>query len=193
MLAGLNEKQIQSDVLQRLKEAVDLNMYELKCALGARPIGTIAWNARNLLELAIWSEYSALSQANAKEFLLDAARDAADILDIPDGLLSHGSGLRTARQGLLDKAKEDGFDIEEDFTRVATAAKRLGRGVFFKHLNKIFSKFAHPTAIAVIQSNQDVAQLLSEKYHKLGMELGEFSLRLIAQWREREAEAGSTP
>ena len=114
------------------------------------------------------------------------------VAELVFGDVQAGPGDAAVFHGELG-AIEDGFDIEEDFTLVATAAKKLGRGEFFKHLNKIFSTFAHPTAIAVIQHDTDIAQLLSDNYHKLGVQLGEISLRLIAQWREQQAAEASAP
>lgn len=100
----------QISVLQRIKEFVDLNRAELELAYSQRRLAAVAWLARNLLELAIWSEHCSLSKENAREFLLDAARDALDALNIPDGPWLRNS-LKTARQHLLDNATADGFDM----------------------------------------------------------------------------------
>ena len=89
----------QLGILKQIKDFVDLNRSELQSAYLQRPLGSVAWLARNLLELAIWSEHCAASKENAKEFLLDSARDACDGLKIPDGPLLHGS-LEPTRQRL---------------------------------------------------------------------------------------------
>jgi len=88
--------------------------------------------------------------------------------------------------------------LVRDLVRQQTEGGTVGHAAFAKEdgagvLNKIFSTFAHPTAIAVIQHDTDIAQLLSDNYHKLGVPLGEISLRLIAQWREQQAAEASAP
>jgi hypothetical protein len=72
------------------------------------------------------------------------------------------------REDLLGKSKEDGFDIEEFYTKVASAAKELGRGPLFRHMNKTLSKFAHPTAFAIF-SRGDNDSLLRDKFRSVGL------------------------
>lgn len=172
------DKNMQPDLLKKIRQSVEQNTNELQLALIERPLNAVAWLARNLLELAIWSEYCAQSEENAKEFQLDAARDAYDALDVPDGLISKQS-FAPVRQELIDKAKTDGFDIEDSYTRVATAAKKLNRGGFFKHMNKTFSKFAHPTALAIVYNPNDEEPLLRQKFYAIGMDLGRIALGFI--------------
>ena len=135
MLSGPPTLDEHLSILKQIKAFVDLNRSELQFAYSQRPLGAVAWLARNLLEIAIWSEHCAASKENAKEFLLDSARDACDALKIPDGPWLHSS-LEPTRQRLLDHAAADGFNIEQDYARVLSIAKNLGRGDVFRHLNK---------------------------------------------------------
>jgi hypothetical protein len=172
-------------VLKAIKESVDLDLHELRCAYAGRRIGAVAWLSRNLLELAIWSEHCAASRENAREFLLDSARDACDVLSIPDGPWLHNS-LKPARQTLLTNAAADGFDIEQDYARVSAVAKTLGRGDVFKHLNKIFSKYAHPTALAIFSKGSPTSEeALLKKLHELGSTLAESALTILNNAGER--------
>jgi hypothetical protein len=175
MLSGPSTSEGQLDVLARIKKVVDVNVAELQLAYADRTISVIAWTGRNLLELAIWSEHCAASKENAKEFLLDAARDGYDVLDIPGGPVVINS-LKPARQDLLDKTIGDGFDIEQENTRVFNAAKKLGRGDVFRYCNKIFSKYAHPTAL-VIFSDEEAA--LRKKMYELGTGFGQSALNIL--------------
>jgi hypothetical protein len=169
----------QLGVLRAIKETVDFNLSELDRAYTDRQIGAVAWLSRNLLELAIWSEHCAVSKENAKEFLLDSARDACDVLNIPDGPWLHNS-LKPTRQVLLDNAATDGFDIEQDYARVSTVAMKLGRDDVFKHLNKMFSKYAHPTALAIFSATGGTAEeALRKKFHELGRTLAESALTIL--------------
>src|SRR5271154_3052522 len=47
----------------------------------AQGLPAAAWNARNLLELWIWSEYCSASRENAKRFHDDVLRDALGLAD----------------------------------------------------------------------------------------------------------------
>ena len=134
----------QFDVLQCLTSAVVLHRNELEAAQPKGSLYAIAWLARNLLELAVWSEYCGQSKENAKEFLLDAARDSFDALKKEHPL----------RKELKGKAKEDGFDIEKKYIRVDMAAEKTTIKDDFKHFNKQLSKWAHPTAFAVMSSKE---------------------------------------
>lgn len=156
-------------VLGKIRQSIVLNQQRLQYITVQTPVATTAWLARNLLELAIWAEYCRSSQERAQEFMLDGARDAYDALNIPQELLLPSSGHLRLRQELLDKSKEDGFDIEESYTKVSNAANVLGRGPLFKHMNKSLSKFAHPTAFAIFSLGSDTEVLLKEKFRSLGL------------------------
>jgi hypothetical protein len=171
--------------LKRIKEAIGMNSSELQLAYSqGSSIETVAWRSRNLLELVIWSEHCAASKENSKEFMLDSARDAADGLTIPEGSWLRGS-LQPTRQLLLDNATADGFDIEQPFTRVASAAKKLGRGDMFSALNKSFSKFAHPTAFAIFSAGTKAQELLRSKFYETGMGLANSGLQLLDEAEHR--------
>jgi hypothetical protein len=49
---------------------------------------------------------------------------------------------------LAEKAL-DVTGLNDDFKRVSEAAVEVGQGKNFSSLNKLFSKFAHPTALAL--------------------------------------------
>jgi hypothetical protein len=166
-------ERIQAGVLRALKQTITSNTNELELAYKERPIGAIAWFAGNLLELLIWSEYCASSQANAKEFLLDAARDAFDVLDIPEDVMAAPNSLQARRQMLIGRDKEHGFNIEDSYTRVANAAEKLGKAEMFKYWNKTFSKFAHPTAFVVISGTVIDEPLLRKRFYDLGLFLSQ--------------------
>jgi len=165
----------QAYVLQKIRAAVILNRDRLEYSTANTPVSTTAWLTRNLLELVIWAEYCRSSDERAHEFMLDGARDAYDALNIPDKVLPNFPS-QTVRAQLLEKAKADGFDIDEPYTWVSNAAKALGRGDIFKHLNKTFSKFAHPTAFAILSLGSEEEQLIKEKAVKMGMFLADAAL-----------------
>jgi hypothetical protein len=140
----------QRKILTAIKEAALENYVELETAVNSRPLSTAAWLSRNLLELALWSEYCHRSPFNAQQFMLDAARDGADALRV---IRDHREGPPTpgiTHDELVARGMEDGFlTITDRFTEVGDVAEFLGRGSHFKYWNKILSKFAHPTAFAL--------------------------------------------
>jgi hypothetical protein len=101
---------VQPDVLKRLRSVVKTNTRDLQTAMTEGRISKIAWVTRNLLELMLWSEYCSTSVSNAKDFVLDAARDAHDALDIPDGMFAPDFSFRTFRDELIQETKADGFE-----------------------------------------------------------------------------------
>jgi hypothetical protein len=178
----------QLSVLRRIKDAIDLNLAELSSAYSqGSSLGMVAWLARNLLELAIWSEHCAASKENAKEFLLDAARDAHDALDVPEGPWLRSS-LAPTRQLLLDNAAADGFDIEQDYAAVSRVAKKLGRGDLFRSFNKAFSKHAHPTALEIFSAGTEFRDALRKKFYESGSNLADTGLSFFNEGAKRIIE-----
>jgi hypothetical protein len=173
-------------------ECVELNLSELHQAHQDGRLATVAWLSRNLLELTIWSEHCAASKENAKEFLLDSARDALDSLDLPDAILHNN--LHRTRETLLANAGAGGFDIEQDYTKVAKVAKALGRGDVFRGFNKAFSKYAHPTALAIFSEGTDAQEQLRHTFYNAGVNLASSALRIINEAGQRIwAEIQKTP
>ena len=167
------------DVLIRIGQAVAQNMADLAKAHGSGSINAVAWHSRNLLELAMWSEHCAKNEENARQFVLDAARDACDALNIPDEIVFAAS-VKDTRQELIDKAQSDGFDIEEKYTAVSKVAKQLGHSDIFRTLNKLLSKFAHPTAMLILYNPTDSSLVsLRGKFFALGLHLGQKALTFL--------------
>ncbi len=132
-----------------------LSAADLKRAFVEKRITTLAWTTRNLLELSIWIDYCNLSEVHAKRFRDDAARDlyglshAVQSLEVDDKGIEDPQ-LKQSQQNLVTFAQSWGINaLEDDFTKVAAAAKELGRDRRFLSLNKLLSKLAHPTAWAV--------------------------------------------
>ncbi len=145
---------------------------------------TVAWLTRNLLELAVWTSHCAKSEANSKQFVLDAARDAHDAMDVPlTDIFSNDLRRRSRDVGngasgcAFEHAQEDGFEtLGEKYTAVSMIARELGKGPEFQSFNKLLSKFAHPTALSVINSRSAVNDVLKEKFYQMGTNLGSNTL-----------------
>ena len=126
----------------------------------------IAWTARNILELAVWTKYCACSEQNAKRFFEDCARDSISMMDIPDELIkpSGRESFNQVRKQLQTNAAEDEIARPDAYTRVANAAKKVNFPLFGK-LNMILSKWAHPTAYKCVFSSPSSPAVESTVLH----------------------------
>jgi hypothetical protein len=133
-------------------EILQVSAHDLKRAHEEKKIATLAWITRNLLELSVSIEYCEKSDANAKRFRDDAMRDMYGWATAIHKLYQEKSGkdnrsLKTSMENLKKFAATKGVPaLEYDFKRVSDAATTLGLGSQFANLNKLYSKFAHPTA-----------------------------------------------
>jgi hypothetical protein len=120
----------------------------------------LAWRARNLLELSVWSIYCSKSKENARRLYEDAGRDAFGLFS---GFTKWGvataqdpkwfDALTGGQQELSQMAKADGIQsLDAPYKRVSDAAQECGVGLArgFSLIYKMLSKFAHPTAMQIL-------------------------------------------
>jgi hypothetical protein len=139
---------IQQDVLKRLGAVIIENQDDLENAVHTGRINAVAWLTRNLLELMIWTLYCAKSEENAQQFLLDAGRDLTDTLRTLSKIVPDPTAPKAALKEIIEWANEVGVEtLEERFTAVSKAAEEIGKAGAFRDVNKLLSKFAHPTAL----------------------------------------------
>ena len=80
----------------------------------AQRIDSVAQAMRNLLEMCIWTEFCEISEANAKRFSDDAARDMRDMMEAVQALyISVNQTPETRLAGMIAdlKSKAPAFDI----------------------------------------------------------------------------------
>jgi hypothetical protein len=137
-----------------LIESVERNCEELLLTIGKNRLSASAWNARNLLELWVWTKFCGISRENAWRFHEDALRDLKDMVGAYKkgcdamGIDDSYSGVATQR---IKKVAQDHLrleDVNHMFLKATTASEApgVGLGAKFGPLNKMLSKFAHPTA-----------------------------------------------
>lgn len=148
-------EQWREDQLVAFVKAINQEASGLQRAFREKRISTLAWAARNLLELSIWVEYCNASYDNAARFREDAVRDlygisiAVQQLELMLGG-SESEDLNNKQDALSKFARSRGISsLDDDYKRVLDAAKEIGQGEYFRGLNKLLSKLAHPTAWAV--------------------------------------------
>jgi len=155
----LVSRTLMSEYLQ-LKRA-----YEEKQGRGS---SLLAWRARNLLELSVWSLYCTQGRENARRLYEDAGRDTRDVFN---AFIKWGTArsqpsdwldpLANANQALLQRADSEGIDsLEGTYKAVSEAAKECGLADNFSLSYKMLSKFAHPTAMQILAGPEDAKEEL---------------------------------
>lgn len=122
-----------------------------------RDVSLLAWRARNLHELVVWCMY-VKSPENAQRLRADARRDVRDIAqayrnwgqstDQPQDWLD---GPQRVIDGVNAQAQSVGIEsLDGQYQKVHNAAAACRFDANFKVANKLYSKFAHPTAMMVL-------------------------------------------
>jgi len=135
----------------------------------------LAWRARNLLELSVWSTYFALDQTSARRIYEDAGRDALEILTVFQKWGEATSQpadwidpLVRERADILLRAEREGIQtLDGPYKGVATAARECGIYEHYSVGNKLLSKFAHPTAMQILGVS-DEAKVKLQRDHFFG-------------------------
>ena len=171
---------VQPDVLRCLSERIVESLGDLDMAEANRRMSAVAWITRNLLELMVWTRWCLQSKDNAKQLVIDAGRDVTETLrtvgNISPDSKDPDAGIAIANEW----AKEIGLETLEDrYTRVSKAATEVGKGAAFRDVNKLLSKFAHPTALSIVYSNSETIDTLRKKFYGVGRRLGEDTLNQI--------------
>ncbi len=138
----------------------------------------LAWRARNLLELSVWSTYCAKNRACARRVYEDAGHDLCEIFDTFTkwGVATTQDSdwlepLAEAKRNLSERAlRLEGIDsIDGPYQQVRQAAKECGLGEHFNLSFKLLSKFAHPTAMQILAPpNEKSEQLQREMFFSQG-------------------------
>lgn len=123
----------------------------------------LAWRARNLLELSVWSTYFARSGETARQLYEDAGRDAMEVLKLFESWgqkteqpIDWLSTIAGGKNDLTDRAASVGIeDLSGKYMNVSKAAEICGLKEAFAIQNKLLSKFAHPTAIQILGTADD--------------------------------------
>jgi hypothetical protein len=100
-----------AEILARLKTVLDEEMTALQDAYGHRSLSTVAWIARNLLELLVWTKYCAVSEQNANSFVADALRDSIDAIGVATKIsIDKAVSFAQLKDNLIQTAAAGGFE-----------------------------------------------------------------------------------
>ncbi len=139
-------------------------------------LSLIAWRARNLLELRIWTVFFCRDEQSARRIYTDAGRDALDMVKAmvkwgkdtaqPDdwaGMFDDADSLLNERAALV------GIDgLDGSYKAVSAAAKECGLEAEHALQFKLLSKFAHPTAMQIMGEMDDGAEQFRDLFFSRG-------------------------
>jgi hypothetical protein len=182
------------DLLNNLVGEVGFHLVRMTQAHKERQLTVLAYNARGLLELYVWTKYCVKSEQNARRFREDMFRDLRGIHEalknlstifpkrpdasIPPAKLKHLDAL------IKQKASELGMSAADaNYKRVVTAAEELGIKALFVNSNALLSKVAHPTALTVLTFPQAQGlDAMCEGAAKMGLYFAGSSIACISQF-----------
>ena len=130
--------------------------------VGSKDPPLLAWRARNLLELCVWSRYCQSDRKAARRLYEDGGRDVRDLYEkvLSFGKAGNFTGTTPpnwsdpfdkALQDLNGRAKAEGIDsLDGAPTLVSNAAGKCGIGEKYVLINKMLSKFVHPSALRMM-------------------------------------------
>jgi Family of unknown function (DUF5677) len=145
-------------IVTALSDVARSNYLDLRRALDGDDQIVMAWACRNLLEVAIFAKYVIMSKENAKEF---ADARLIDGLDIANSLkkleLFQNQTLTVSSFELLIDAFTQQLTMEgvsrTSFLGTRELARKVGMQDIYETMNKVCSKFVHPTAWSILTSD----------------------------------------
>jgi hypothetical protein len=120
----------------------------------------LAWTCRNLLELNVLTKYVLRSEANARNFIGHRLIDGIEIFRYAkDYQLFREPESNTAAMDEAIRIAEERKTFEKisetKFLNVEKIAGQLEMAEEYKYMNKVTSKFVHPTAWSVLARNDE--------------------------------------
>ena len=139
-------------------------------------LSSVAFHARNLLELLVWVIHCLASEENLRRLYEDAGRDGRELLDVFQKWTEawksdFGSEqIDEARNRLKASAEEKGVStIDGSYKSVgAIAALYPKLDSYYKMSNKVLSKCAHPTALTIVGVPNEAIKQLKDSFWGLG-------------------------
>jgi hypothetical protein len=138
-------------IVSALSDATKTNYVTLRKAFEDDEQTLMAWSCRNLLELAIFTKFALSSKANADEFAADRLIDGLQIgtslkkLELYLNPQQVGSALDAVIDQFKKQMSDEGI-TRTKFHTVKELAKQVEMLDEYETINKVCSKFVHPTA-----------------------------------------------
>lgn len=146
-------------IIFELMDATLSNYHQLKMGYNENNSPLLAWACRNLLELAIFTKYVLISEANARRFADDRLIDGCDIITALRALELHLEPQSDTK--LLDDAlakmqaqmAAEGVTAKK-YLATSALADIVGMKEDYASMNRVCSKLVHPTAWSVLAMNK---------------------------------------
>jgi hypothetical protein len=146
-------------IVFELMDATLTNYQQLRMGYNENNFPLLAWACRNLLELAIFTKYVLISEANARRFADDRLIDGCDIITSLKTLELHIDPQSNTK--LLDDAlarmqaqkAAEGVTAKR-FLATGDLVDAVGMKEDFACMNRVCSKLVHPTAWSVLAMNK---------------------------------------
>jgi hypothetical protein len=146
-------------IVFELVDATLSNCDQMRLGYNGKNDHLLAWGCRNLLELAIFTRFVLVSEANARRFAGDRLVDGCDIITSLRALELHIDSQSDTT--LLDEAlcrmqaqmTAEGVTTKR-YLATADLAEMVGMKEEFVCMNKVCSKLVHPTAWSILAVNK---------------------------------------
>jgi len=146
-------------IVFELIDATLSNYDQLKIGYNHKNSHMLAWACRNLLELAIFTKFVLICEANARRFAEDRLVDGCDIITALKALELHIDPKSDTT--LLDDAlarMQAQMAIEgvtaKRYLNTGTLADTVGMKEEYLCMNRVCSKLVHPTAWSILAVNK---------------------------------------
>jgi hypothetical protein len=131
--------------VQNFAMSLNATAFELERARHEGRIATLAWSARNFLELSVWIRYCCASEENAKRFSEDTSRDLFGMI-----AALKGADIRPEQHKEVDDLLQrferifntQSFKVTDEFKKVSKAATELINPFLFNRFRTLCAK--HP-------------------------------------------------
>lgn len=184
-------------IVFELMHATLTNYNQLRVGYNGNNNPLLAWECRNLLELAILTKYVLMSEASARRFTHDRLIDGCDILTSMTALqlyLAPQSDTSLADESLVMMQAQMAVEGVTATKHLSTSelANIVGMTEDYKCMNRICSKLVHATAWSVLAMNKEDNSFSQAR--QIFFDAGaQYGLDVYAAVREHNATYGMKP
>jgi hypothetical protein len=147
-------------IVFELMDATLSNYHQLRTGYNENNGPSLAWACRNMLEIAIFTKYVLISEANARRFADDRFIDGCDIITSLRTLELHlnpqtdTSLLDDALARMRAQMTAEGVTARK-YLATGTLAESVGMKEDYVCMNRVCSKLVHPTSWSVLAMNKE--------------------------------------
>ena len=146
-------------IVFELMDATVSNYHQLRIGYNDDNNHLLAWACRNLLELAVFTKYVLISEANARRFAEDRLIDGCNIITSLRTLELHinpKSDTKLLDDALVRMQTQMAAEkvIATKYLAVSSLAEIVGMKEEYACMNRVCSKLVHPTAWSILAVNK---------------------------------------